>query len=298
MEPTNLSAGDIHGKIYDMTFFWSVTKTCNFSCPQCIGEAQKDKFDGPYAPEIINIKALKNLLKKSTKTIKFSFSGGEPLYVRNIIKAFKVITKKHYAVLMTNLTHPSIVKFANQIDPQRVPYITATAHMHELKKKGLVGKFIDYCLLLRKKGFTLYVSAIAYPHILDKVEKYKELFGKYGIDLCFKSFRGIWKNKNYPDAYTEEEIKGFNLNEYDYYNPTIFNQHNKLCNAGYNAAIILNDGEVRPCYSIHNRMGNIYDKIEFKERMIKCPFKSCPCPFPVFEPYLFNKAVMELKAPV
>lgn len=296
MEQINLSAGDIHGKIYDTTLFWSVTRTCNFSCPQCIGEAEKDRFDGLYAPEIINIRALKKYLYKSKKTIKFIFSGGEPLYVRNIIKAFKVITKKHFAVLMTNLTHPSVKEFANRIDPQRVPYITATAHMHELKKRNLVERFISYCLLLKKKGFTLYVAAIAYPHILNRVDEYKKLFQKYGIELCFKSFRGVWRKKNYPDDYTREEIERFNLNTYDYYNPTIFNQKNRLCNAGYNVAIILNDGEVRPCYSIIKKIGNIYEHINFRDNLRKCPFESCSCPFSIFEPYLFKKALYEIKS--
>ncbi len=282
---------DVLGKSYDMVLQWCVTYSCNLSCPQCI--ASSFPLKGKHAPETINIRALKEQLEKIDKTVKFIFTGGEPFYVRNILKAFSIIAKKNYIAVITNLTHPTIKKFAQRIDPSRVPFIMATAHMRQLKKYSLLERFLHNCAVLQKKGFTLLVRMIAYPYIIDDIQRYKELFKSHNIELGFKSFQGVWKNKTYPQAYTIEEIDRFSLDKIEFTNPGIFSRKNSLCNAGYNIGVIMNDGEVRPCYALYKKIGNIYEGINFRKSLIRCPVDICTCPFPVFEQYIFNKALAE-----
>lgn len=78
----------------------------------------------------------------------------------------------------------------------------------------------------------------------------------------------------------------------------MLNQKGQLCNAGYNVCIITTKGNIVPCYKIHKRIGNIYKKIEFNDKLIRCPFKTCYCPLNIYDPYLFEKAKKEVKSDV
>ena len=71
-------------------------------------------------------------------------------------------------------------------------------------------------------------------------------------------------------------------------------QYGKTCNAGYNAGIVHTNGDIYPCYSIKEKLGNIYEKIEFKKNLITCPVKFCGCPLKVHNQYLFEKALKAL----
>ena len=283
---------DTFGKVYDRIIIWYVTKTCNFTCTQCAGNSIRLK--GQYAPEIVDMRSLKKFLDNSDKTIKFSFTGGEPLLVRNIVEVFQEITGKHYLAFISNLVSPAVKDIAEKINPERVNFITASAHIKELEKRNLMQTFIAHCLLLKEKGFNLFISEVAYPYITDKAEKYKEYFHKQGLELEFMAFRGTWNKKKYPDAYTQDEINVFNLNKAEHTRHDIFNRKNRICNAGYNIAVVDNGGNAHPCFSLLQEMGNIYDKIQFTDTLIKCPFKFCGCPFPFFEPYIYRKAIKEL----
>jgi MoaA/NifB/PqqE/SkfB family radical SAM enzyme len=280
---------DEYGKCYDRLIIWNVTKFCNFRCPICAAKAIK--IPGYTIPQKINIKALKKFLDNTDETYRISFTGGEPLLIKNIIDTFREITHKHYLSLFSNLVNPRVQKIAEVINPDRVTFINASAHLIELERHNLIETFLLNCLLLKKKGFTIHVTELAYPFRIHKAEEYQRLFEEKGIELHYRPFRGIWKRRQYPQAYTSEEIQHFSLNKSGSYNPFIFNRKNKLCNAGYTVAIAGYNGNVRPCFAIKKSMGNIYKKINFSESLIKCPVDFCGCPFPVFEPYLFRKAV-------
>ena len=282
---------DSFEKKYDRVLIWYVTKSCNFSCYQCAGQAKKS--ENGTVPEKINLPALKTFLASSKEILRFSFTGGEPFIVENIIAAMKEITERHYVSVITNLVSPRIKLFSEQVDPKKVSFITASAHMTEMKKRNLLDTFVSNCLLLNEKGFKLFISEVAYPYMANKAEEYVSYFKKYGLELEFMAFRGKWKGKNYPEDYTKQEIEIFNLNKSMHTRNDIFNWKGKPCNAGYNLAVVMDDGYVQPCFSIYQKLGNIYNGFQFNEYLIKCPFKYCPCPFPVFENYLYDKALEE-----
>jgi MoaA/NifB/PqqE/SkfB family radical SAM enzyme len=157
---------------------------------------------------------------------------------------------------------------------------------------------MDNVLMLRDKGFPLTISEVAYPFISDKVESYREIFRKKGLKLVFNAFRGIWNSREYPAAYTKEEIRLFDLKEIPEFRPDIFNRKGLFCNAGYNSVIILENGDAYPCYMLEmpeNKLGNIYTDLKLNRGMTKCPSKFCTCPFPAFESDLYDKALTETK---
>jgi hypothetical protein len=197
--------------------------------------------------------------------------------------------------LVTNLVSPQIKKFARVINPDRVPIIIASAHMQELERRNLLSTFLSNCQLLMKKGFYLEVTEVAYPFIVDKVADYKKVFADLGLDLKFYSFRGHWKNKQYPESYSEYEIEIFGLNNKLETMPNIYNQKGNLCNAGYNIAVIMNNFEIQPCFGIEKNLGSISKGVNFNQNLIRCPIDNCGCPFFAFEPYLFQSAIKSAK---
>ncbi len=143
--------------------------------------------------------------------------------------------------------------------------------------------------ILEKKGFNVCAKEIAYPPLLNQVKKYKKLFQGKGIKLSFSPFYGQYKKAKYPGAYTKQEIEGFGLDIKEIF------QKGELCNAGYNVGIVSSNGDIQICTSIDKNIGNIYEKINFKNNLIKCPFYNCSCPVYICDPYLFKKAVNRIR---
>jgi len=194
---------------------------------------------------------------------------------------------------VTNLVSPAVKKFARTIDPGRVQFVVASAHMLELEKRGLLNTFLSNCTLLLNKGFNLEVTEVAYPFIVNKVVDYKKVFEGIGINLRFFAFRGTWKGKKYPESYTDEEIKLFNLDNSLETSPDIFKRKGNPCNAGYNIAVMMNNLEIQPCFSIEKNIGSMSKGVVLNKNLIRCPVENCGCPFFAFEPILYNMAVKE-----
>ncbi len=287
---------DKYGKSYDAMIYWYITNKCNFTCTQCAGGSEH--VENALTDEQVDIKALKNFLDNIGKTVRISFTGGEPFLIKNYVDALEVITQNHYFSVVSNLVLPGVKEMINRIDPDRSTFIVASAHMRELEKRNLLNVFIDNCLMVKENGFTLHISEVAYPFIKDKIDEYRKIFADVGLELDFMAFRGKWKGKNYPDDYTKEEIKLFNFEKDLALSPEIFNRKGKLCMAGYNIAVVMPKGEIQPCFGLENKIGNIYNKINFKNNLIRCPFNFCGCPVTVFEPYLFKKALQETNTPI
>jgi len=204
--------------------------------------------------------------------------GGEPFLIPNIIEFSHEITKKHFLAFNTSLTKPKVRLFANEINPQRVSYIHAFAHFEELFRGKLIDRFIENYLLLKDKGFNVLPVAIAYPSFVENAQIYSNYLKNYGIDIVFDPFFGMHDNKFYPDSYTEDERKIFNLSQ-DKIDK--FKSKGIICNAGYNVGVINNDGSITACHKIKLSLGHIYEQIHFNNYLIKCPYNECSCPLHV-----------------
>jgi MoaA/NifB/PqqE/SkfB family radical SAM enzyme len=278
-------------KRYDAMLIWDITNTCNFSCPQCAASAVKLKRH--WAPEKINLRKLSGFFGKMDKSLLIHITGGEPFCVKNITKALQIITERHYLFIISNLVSPEVTEFAETIDPLRVISVLASAHIMELEKRGLFDTFISHCLFLKSKGFKIFIKEVAYPFRLHLINKYKSIFADYGLNLEFDLFRGIWENRTYPDAFTEEEINLINPWKFLPLSMNKFNRKNMPCNAGFNIAVANNNGKITPCYQVREKLGHIYRRFEFKKEMMLCPFEHCVCPFPVFYPAMYEKAAIQ-----
>lgn len=274
---------------HDIWLHWTVNDRCNLNCLYCDSHGSPLKRKGRN-PEI-NIPALIRTLERSGKIFKIRFTGGgEPFLIPNIIEACIEITRKHYVGFNTNLTCGNVREFAEKIDPERVANVNLSLHIEELERLNLIERVTDNYSICKKRGINIVASAVAYPPLLPKVEKYRKFFKEQGITVNFTYFMGVYENKVYPRSYTEEEIDAFDLNR-DWLKKHY--QYRGLCNAGYNAAMVDPDGNVFPCEGIRKSLGNIYEGIVFNQSLAACPVRHCTCPLKQYDPYLFRKALRE-----
>ena len=272
--------------LYDAGLLWSVTNRCNLDCTYCLNQAKDTVEHRIHIPSFIET------LDNTGDIFKITFSGGEPFLVPNIVEACVEITKKHFIGFSTNLTSKKIGEFVENVNPEKVLHIAAPVQIKELERLNLVDRYVNNFHLCQDNGFWIDPCVVAYPGLIGEIENYTSFFKEKGIDLQFDPFLGMYQNKEYPDSYTPEEIRIFKVR-----NPTKFRQKGKLCNAGYNVAIVDVDGAVHPCFNLKDKsMGNVYKKISFRKQLIRCPFELCGCPLNNYERYLLEKA-MERRIP-
>ncbi len=274
---------------YNARLTWALTNKCNFNCVYCIN-VYPDKKNAELP--LIDIPALLKFLERSKKIFRINFTGGEPFLVPNLIEACLEITKKHYVSFNTNLTNSRVKDFADKIDPKRVVCITATAHIKELERCRLLNAYVCHILMLQKKDFNVKNGIIARPSLMAEVDKYKQLFSEKGIELEFTPFIGMYKNKPYPFSYTDQELEIFGLDKRVHLERYYY-QRKRVCNSGYNAAVVDTKGDIYICDRLKIKIGNIYGGITFRKRPLVCPFKFCGCPIAEMEPSLLQKAMEE-----
>jgi organic radical activating enzyme len=311
---------------YDAWLHWSVSTICNLRCAFCSLQSSHSGLSvrhetglakslqiirsrgilGLFSSVIqkckrvlvkkpvnrVDIPALIRTLNKTDKIFRIGFTGGgEPFLISNFIQACEALSKRHYIALNTNLTSPKIKEFCAKIDPLRVVHFHASTHIKELERQDLLETYIANFVMCKERGFNIFSREVAYPPLLAEVGKYKKYFSDRGIELTFGPFCGEYQGKQYPQAYTEQEIEVFGLNKNSDSDIRHFYQKGKLCNAGFNAGIVDPSGSINVCYSIHASLGNIYSEIKFRDRLVKCPFEYCSCPLKDYDNFLFEKAI-------
>ncbi len=268
---------------YDAWLQWSVTSQCNFNCIYCFGKIPVNKS----GINIINTEKLIPTLDKTGMVFRIGFTGGEPFLIPNIIDACEEITRKHYVSFNTNLATPEVKRFAERIDPGRVLNIHASLHFDELMGRKLMDSFVANYKMLERKGFNIYAEAVAWPGMSDRVPDYKRVMDSYGIEFTFAPYIGNNKVLDYPEVYSGNELLAYNLSKD---NLEWFNQKGESCNAAFNAGVVFSNGDVYPCFQIKEKIGNVYQEINFNNELTLCPAKRCACPLNKYDDYLFSKA--------
>jgi MoaA/NifB/PqqE/SkfB family radical SAM enzyme len=274
---------------YDAWLMFDLADVCNLRCSYCISDSPG--FPAPKVNEgkvpLIQIERVVQTLDATSLTFKIVFAGGgEPLLIPNLVDTCVALTQKHYVALHTNLTFPRVVRdFVARVDPHRVFYIVASFHADELERTGMTERFIDSVKRLRKGGFPVTVSVVAHPDILPRIPQIEEQFRPHGIEVSYDPFVGTHKGRAYPEAYSEHVLQQFELGD-----PSIYRTAGRLCNAGTNVAMVLANGDVQTCTEVDTKIGNIYDRIEFRDQLITCPSECCRCPFYAHDTALFEQA--------
>ena len=236
---------------------------------------------------IIDIDKLINTLDKTGKVFRVSFTGGEPFLIPNIIEVCIELTRKHYVSFNTNLVLPVMREFAEVIIPDRVLNVHASLHFEELEKKNLFESYISNFKLLAGKGFNIYAEAVAWPGSDVIAGNYRKLLAGHGIEFSFAPYIGKLNDSEFPDSYKAEDFTNYNLNKEQI---KWFRQKGEVCNAAFNAGVVFSNGDIYPCFQIKEKMGNVYEDINFNSELTICPAKRCACPLNKYDEYLFSKA--------
>ena len=283
--------GNMNRESYDVWLNFTSILKCNLNCEYCIARQYKTG-----EVKKINIPALIKTLDKTGKIFRINFTGiGEPFLVPNFIKACQKLSRRHYISMNTNLTSSKIKEFAQKTSPKKVVGINASVHIKELERHNLLQKYIENFLLLKQKGFEIIAREVAYPPNAQEIKRYINYFNRRGIKLHFDLFVGEYNNKKYPDAYTEQELELFGFKKKK---KQLIQKHKpfqKYCNAGYNIFEAKINGDLYPCAFIPEQMGNIYENIEFRKKITRCPLKFCPSPISTCDKSLLKQALRESK---
>ena len=277
---------------YDAIFKWLVTGRCNLSCTYCTNRYKSD-IKGWKADRKINIKKALKTLEDSGKIYLLSFTGGEPFLVENLIEASQELSKDHYLSFFSNLTTNKISEFVDKINPKKVYEFIGSLHIEQLEKLNLIERYISNFLLLKNNGFNIKADLVAYPSLVEKIIDTRNFFSDKGIYINTIPFKGKYENRKYPESYTEKELEMFGMSYDSDIKSFIYNQKEKICNAGYNCGVIHPDGSIYPCFENMKKIGNIKRYINFSNKLMKCPYDYCGCALNLFYPYLFDKAKKE-----
>ncbi len=273
---------------FDAILTMQLTQRCNMECEYCFDNIELKRAS---KLEPIDIEKLMNTLDKTGKTFSVNFAGGEIFLVPNIVEACQEITKKHYVSFNTNLTPSSVLKFAEKINPERVLELHASLHIKELEKRNLTDKYITHFKKFEEKGFTIYSHTVAHPSLFPEVEKYNSFFKENGIDFSYGHFMGSYNGKDYPKAYTQEELETFKLVLDDDEGTDLYYRKGKPCNAGTNLFMSHVDGHITPCYMMKNDLGHVYDEIRPLKKPLTCGSDICACPPTFLSRELYNKVI-------
>jgi len=178
----------------DIEFDWLINYFCNFNCNYCFTkDSNKNVFEG-----ISDIEKIVDGFNKINLTCLINITGGEPFLYPDFIKLCQKLTKKHILVIDTNLSTNDILKFTQNISPEKIRCIHTSLHITERERLGLVDDFIEKYKLLEKEGFYVFVTYVMHPSLIDRFKKDYDYFKSKGIILRPKLLRGIFDKLNIP----------------------------------------------------------------------------------------------------
>jgi hypothetical protein len=145
-------------------------------------------------------------------------------------------------------------------------------------------------MLLKEHEWPLTINFVMYPPAIEHFERLQARFDAIGVRPHPKPFKGKYKGKRYPEAYTEKErelIKRYAPRTT--HSDGIPNYFGRRCNAGHKLIRVLEDGTVTRCVTDTEYLGNIYTGFSLHPDPQPCRVKRCPC----FSPDLLFAGIVE-----
>ncbi|MCK9612266.1 MAG: radical SAM protein [Bacteroidales bacterium] len=263
---------------------WKINSVCNFRCKYCTVPSDVDERN-------FDLNTIKKNFNRDNKKWLIIITGGEPFLKKNFIEIIKTLTENHYVHINTNLSTSNVEEFAKKISPQNVYGLNVAAHVLEREKYDKDFKqFIKNINLLRDKGFSLFISYIFHPEMIERIERDFELFEKGGVnEVVLRPFMGTYKNKVYPNSYTVrglEILNKYGKQEYELGSTVgIISYKDNWCLAGRRSFMIDEKGIAYRCEPLYKNgntdsNGNFFDDSFIPDKKIKkCPLEATPCPF-------------------
>lgn len=285
------------GAFYDVEADWLLNSLCNFDCAYCLGHSRVEHPSvGKFPPQ----NAVK-FFDDTNMTWLIHLTGGEPFFYPKFVELCEGLTDKHFISVNTNLTSKLVFKFAQVVDPQRVAFVHCGSHVVEREQRNLVRDFVNKVSVLRDRGFSVFVSYVMSPPMIERFPLDFEFFKSEGIVVVPKALRGVYKGRGYPESYTPEEREAFVrysteaesfLADFDTLalgeRPTIDlladrnfvtgipDFRGRHCSAGMSFVRIQTNGSITRC-GRRRVLGNLFKyKLELLSKPQECDDRCCP----------------------
>jgi len=251
-------------------FTWDIHYSCNYYCTYCFlhFEPETANIEAVYLDPNQWVKIWDDIYRRYGPC-QISITGGEPFTYPNFIDLIARLQDLHTFEFSTNLFWDAN-EFMSKIRPDRVR-INSSFHPEFESIKDFVAKL----LLLKKNNYQPSITVVAYPPFLKDIADYKNKFEEAGFNLIIFPYRGPYKDKKYPNDYTDGEKEllkslgssvGSDTNKELYeiwVNKKEPQEQKAVCRMGQMYAKIIPNGNVyRCCAAVHKDwgcLGNIVD---------------------------------------
>jgi MoaA/NifB/PqqE/SkfB family radical SAM enzyme len=191
---------------YDIEADWQLLNTCNYRCRYCF--FGPDRL-GEKLQVHAGVEAWAAAFERTGLTWLLNITGGEPTVYPEFAALCAALAERHYLAFNTNLSRPSVLEFADRVDPRRVSLINVGLHPRERIERTGWAAFDTHLRALLAGGFPVLVSVVATPEVLANADMLMRLLDPVGLSPAPKLLRGRWGTRLYPQAYTAEERAAF-----------------------------------------------------------------------------------------
>lgn len=236
---------------------------CNYACPYCyvatsVNKGMHFKFD---------IDTWEKAFEKhfgSRETI-FYFSYGEPLMGGNLFYEILEMIGRHpnWEARMTSNVSVNLDRLLNTtLAKSKRLNINASFHPTQTS----VEQFIEKCDEIRRAGIEPSIVYVMYPEQIDDFEeKYLPAFRVHGYRVHIRAFRGLYKGRKYPQAYSNEQwektAKYMDTGNFKYQLHAV-NGLGRVSFLGMTHILVDNCGKIEMCdsYVGDRHYGNVFDE--------------------------------------
>lgn len=264
----------------DVSFSWDLHYACNYRCAYCWWHGNWQHLS--KLNRYLSVEEWKRCwgnVYNRYGSVHIEVLGGEPFIYPNFNELVIELSKMHTLGVTTNLS-VDIKDFVEQVDSKRVKIMPT---FHPMFSDFDI--FLKKMILLNERGFTNYVSYLAYPPQISLIDFYRNQFSRENISLFVMTFWGNYNGIEYPQGYTDEEKSiidgclGDRLGEKFQLVPKK-DFKGKLCHAGHYYAVIQPNGTAIRCggSGLNEVIGNFFDKnFKLLDRPLSCNAEFCKC---------------------
>jgi len=175
---------------------------CNYSCPYCYVPSSVNKgMHFNFTMEKWEDAFLRHFGGKHTV---FYLSYGEPMIANEFPNVIEMVGRHpEWEVKLTSNVSLSLDRLlSSRVAKERRLNVNASFH----PTQTTLEKFVGQCDRLRNAGIEPSVVYVMYPPQIDEfMERYMPVFRSCGYVVHVRAFRGLYRAKKYPGAYTELE---------------------------------------------------------------------------------------------
>ena len=262
---------------------FETTKRCNLRCVHCYNNSAPDNISPEFT--IKNYASFLNKIKQ-LGVYELIFTGGEPLFKKNIKKLFKIASENGlWYSIFTNgtLITADLIRFFLKYPPRQIIFSLDSVIENEFKQiRGISPQKIMQAIeQLKELGFNIRINVGIFGGINDKKTSLKKLFEFLHnldiTDIVIDSFEPIGRGKInvlYQISNINSTIKKIDCAYFETFGKNYFDKNylkkiNTYCGVALDRLFVSANGKITICTLLNddaNTIGNIRQPmVELKE---------------------------------